>query len=202
MKKGKIYIIEGLDGCGKTTVINNLKEKFPKAVFTREPGGSVFGEKIRNVLLDDESKNESPLTNFLAFWSARSSHFDKVILPNINKGKNVFSDRADPSTYAFQIVAGKNKDLEKLFFELRKKIFKIEPIYIYLKIPVSVSKERMNGRVGKTHFDRKNDEYHKMVKAGYDKFFGLKEIKKNVRVIDATKGIKEVFNDVMKVLKQ
>lgn len=201
MKKGKLYVIEGLDGCGKTTVINSLKEKFPNSVFTREPGGSVYGEKIRQILLDSDSKNENPLTHFLLFWASRSSHFDKVILPAINRGKNVFCDRLDASTYAFQIVAGKNKSLEKLFFSLRKDIFKINPIYLYLKINTDISKQRMKDRKDKNHFDKRDDIYHKLVKSGYDKFFTLKDIKKYVRVIDACKNKGEVFKEVLQKIK-
>ncbi len=200
-RKCKFYVIEGLDGCGKTTIINSLKEKFPKALFTREPGGSVCGEKIRNVLLDKENKDENPLTNFLLFWSARSSHFDKVILPALESGRDVFCDRMDASTYAFQIVAGKNPSLKSLFFDLRKKIFKIKPFYLYLKIDTEVSKQRMKDRKDKNHFDNRPDSYHKLVKLGYDKFFKLPEIKKFVIEIDASKDKETVFKEVIEKIK-
>lgn len=199
-KRGKLYVFDGLDGCGKTTVLNSLKEKFPSALFTREPGGSVFAEKVRSILLNKETKAENPLTNFLLFWSARSSHFDQVILPAINKGIDVFCDRMDASTYAFQIVAGKNKKLEDLFFKLRKDIFKINPIYFYLKIDTKISKARMLERREKNHFDEREESYHKSVKSGYDKFFVLKDIKKYVRVIDAGKDKENVLNQVMDFL--
>lgn len=200
-KIGKLYVLEGLDGCGKTTVIDSLKEKFPKALFTREPGGSVCGEKIRAILLDNESKDENALTNFLLFWSSRSSHFDKVILPAIEKGIDVFCDRLDASTYAFQIVAGKNKKLEKIFFDLRKDIFKLNPIYIYLKISTEISKKRMDERKDKNHLDARSDSYHKLVKSGYDKFFELSSVKKFVKVVDASKSKEEVLEQVFNFIK-
>jgi len=115
MNIGKFFVLEGLDGSGKTTVINCLREEFPDFLYTREPGGSVFGEKIRKVLLDQESKDVPALPLLLSFMSARASHFQEVIVPAVRAGKTVVSDRFDASTFAFQLHGQEHIELNSLF---------------------------------------------------------------------------------------
>jgi dTMP kinase len=105
MSKGKarFIVIEGLDGSGKTEVINRLKKDFSSFLYTREPGGTVFGEMVRNVLLDSKSKNVPPLPMLLGFVSSRASHVQELIIPSLKKGVNVVSDRFDASTFSFQL---------------------------------------------------------------------------------------------------
>lgn len=200
MKKGKLIVIEGIDGSGKTEVINRLKQNFPKFLYTREPGGSVFGEMIRSVLLDVKSKNVPPLPMLLGFMSSRASHIQEKILPSLNKGQFVVSDRFDASTFAFQLFGQKNKKLEEIFWFLREEILKnLNVEYIYLHIKPEVASERKKKRENNNHFDNQTDEYHQRVFRGYEGFF--KKVK-NFHKIDASLSKDDVYKNVAKIIER
>ena len=110
--KGKFIVIEGIDGSGKTTQINQLSkwlidtEIIPennKLVITREPGGTKLGKSIRSLLLDN-SREKSPdsITELLLYAADRAQHVNEIIRPSLNKGDWVISDRFCGSTLAYQ----------------------------------------------------------------------------------------------------
>ena len=96
-QKGYFISFEGIDGSGKSTQIE-LLAKFLKnlsfeVVVTREPGGSVGGEEIRNLLLRGQVDRWSAETEILLFTAARRDHLERIILPAIDDGKIVLCDR-------------------------------------------------------------------------------------------------------------
>ena len=104
--KGKFITIEGVEGVGKSTNIANI-EAFLSArgieyVKTREPGGTVIAEKIRELLLDPAIESMSELTELLLVFAARAEHLEKVIQPALNKGLWVLCDRFTDATFAYQ----------------------------------------------------------------------------------------------------
>ena len=103
--KGKFITIEGVEGVGKSTNIANI-EAFLSArgieyVKTREPGGTVIAEKIRELLLDPAIESMSELTELLLVFAARDEHLEKVIQPALNKGLWVLCDRFTDATFAY-----------------------------------------------------------------------------------------------------
>ena len=90
---GKFITLEGVDGAGKTTHIefikNYLSDLNINYVMTREPGGTALGEKLRDILLHDEM---NPQTETMLMFAARNEHIDKIIRPNLIKGAVVISD--------------------------------------------------------------------------------------------------------------
>ena len=110
--KGKFIVLEGIDGCGKTTQINELYEWLPKSglidkkrtlIKTREPGGSILGEEIRDMILNNkESNSPSILTELLLYYADRAEHISKIILPALHNGDWIISDRFSGSTLAYQ----------------------------------------------------------------------------------------------------
>ena len=110
--EGKFIVLEGIDGCGKTTQINALSKWLPKSglinknatlVTTREPGGSVIGKEIRNMILDKNKLNSpSILTELLLYSADRAEHISKIILPALRNGNWIISDRFSGSTLAYQ----------------------------------------------------------------------------------------------------
>lgn len=106
--KGKFIVFEGCEGVGKSTQLHLLKEYLEKtgqkAVFTREPGGTPVGEKIRSLLLGEEMSAESEA---LLFAAARCEHIDKVILPALERGELVVCDRYVDSSIAYQAFGRK-----------------------------------------------------------------------------------------------
>ncbi len=110
--KGKFIVLEGIDGCGKTTQINELSKWLPKSglidknatlIQTREPGGSILGREIRDMILNtNKSNSPSILTELLLYSADRAEHISKIILPALQNGDWIISDRFSGSTLAYQ----------------------------------------------------------------------------------------------------
>lgn len=115
MKKGFMLVVDGGNGAGKTTVIakikNFLEEKGVEVIVTREPGGTPIGEKIRELILDPETPEMCDTTELLLFAAARAQHLHEKILPALEQGKVVVSDRFDTATISFQHYA-RNIDID------------------------------------------------------------------------------------------
>ena len=89
--RGKFIVIEGIDGCGKTTQIEEISKWLPtsglmgensKLIKTREPGGSLLGKKLRNLILDNNKNNKpSSLAELLLYSADRAEHVSKIIAP-------------------------------------------------------------------------------------------------------------------------
>ena len=119
--KGKFIVFEGIDGCGKTTQINeicnwlpysNLISNHSSIIKTREPGGSSIGAKIRELILSNNKDNvPTNLTELLLYAADRTEHVTKIISPALTKGDWVLSDRFASSTLAYQGY-GRNIDKE------------------------------------------------------------------------------------------
>ena len=93
-----MYVIfEGIDTCGKSTQIELLKQKYPNAIFTKEPGGTTLGDSLREILLHGSIK--SKYAEILLFLADRAEHFDEII--KINLDKDIFSDRGFISGIAY-----------------------------------------------------------------------------------------------------
>lgn len=106
MKKGCMIVIDGGNGAGKGTCLQALEEHLRAqgldVVMTREPGGTAIGERIREILLDGSATNMCDVTELLLFAAARAQHVREKIIPAINAGKIVVSDRFDSATISFQ----------------------------------------------------------------------------------------------------
>ncbi len=110
--KGKFIVLEGIDGCGKTTQIDSLYRWLPKSglinknvnlIKTREPGGSPLGIEIRDLILNNDQLNPpSDITELLLYSADRAEHISKKILPELEKGNWILSDRFSGSTLAYQ----------------------------------------------------------------------------------------------------
>ena len=106
--RGKFIVIEGIDGCGKTTQIEEISRWLPtsglmgensKLIKTREPGGSLLGKKLRNLILDNNKYNKpSSLAELLLYSADRAEHVSKIIAPELEKQNWLISDRFADST--------------------------------------------------------------------------------------------------------
>ena len=109
--KGLFIVMEGPDGSGKTTQINLLKEYLEEAgyecLITREPGGTVIGEEVRQLILNPEHKEMSPVTEMLLYAASRAQLVHEVIGPALEEGKSVISDRFVDSSIVYQGIARK-----------------------------------------------------------------------------------------------
>lgn len=106
MKQGKFITIEGLEGVGKSTQIENLegflRDQKIDYVLSREPGGTLYAEKIRNLLLEINEENLDPMAELLLIFAARAQHISHLINPTLAAGRWVICDRFTDATYAYQ----------------------------------------------------------------------------------------------------
>lgn len=101
-----LIVFEGLDGSGKSTLMNRLEQRLKnaslKVVRTREPGGTPLGDEIRNLILRKEGQAPSPRTELLLYEASRAQHVDCFIRPHLEQGFWVLCDRFTASSVAFQ----------------------------------------------------------------------------------------------------
>lgn len=106
MSTGLFISFEGPDGSGKSTQIEYLKEFFEQnklsCVFTREPGGTEIGEKLRDVILDTHNDEMCDMTEALLYAASRAQHVSQIIQPALDEGKIVVCDRYVDSSVAYQ----------------------------------------------------------------------------------------------------
>ncbi len=136
-----MYItIEGIDTAGKSTQLDRLSKLYPDAIFTKEPGGTATGEKIRSIILEDQLlSSKSELFLFLA---DRSEHIDSVIKPNINS--LIISDRSVVSGMAYALA--KSEFCKEDLLSLHN--FATDGILPDLCIILELSKPLLNSRLG------------------------------------------------------
>ena len=203
--KGKFIVIEGIDGCGKTTQINEISKWLPtsglmgvnsKLVKTREPGGSLLGKKIRNLILDNNKNNKpSSLAELLLYSADRAEHVSKIISPALEKEDWVLSDRFASSTLAYQGY-GRNinleiiKDIESIVCQGQH-----PDLTIFLEISAEESIVRRKNLVP----DRIESEGIKFLKK-VNEGFKLIAKEKNWKVISATQNINMISNEIKETL--
>jgi dTMP kinase len=104
--RGKFITLEGLDGSGKSTQLEKLARSLRAhglaVTVTREPGGTITGEKIRDVLLHSATSGLSPFTEMALMFASRAQHIHEIILPALAEGRTVLCDRFTDSTEAYQ----------------------------------------------------------------------------------------------------
>ena len=199
--KGKFIVIEGIDGCGKTTQIDELSKWLPKSgllkkgsklITTREPGGSQLGKKLRSLILDNNENNKpSSLAELLLYSADRAEHVSKIIAPALQNDDWVISDRFSDSTLAYQ---GYGRDIN---LEIIKNIESIvcQGEYPDLTFFLEISPEESIMRRKNEIPDRIESEGIKFLEK-VNKGFKLIAKEKNWEVISATQNIQNISNQI------
>ena len=203
--KGKFIVIEGIDGCGKTTQIDEISKWLPisglmsknsKLVKTREPGGSLLGKKIRNLILDNNKNNKpSSLAELLLYSADRAEHVSKIISPALEKEDWVLSDRFADSTLAYQGY-GRHINLE-IIKNIESIVCQGEQpdLTIFLEITAEESILRRKNLVP-DRIEAEGINFLKKVNEG----FKLIAKEKNWKVISATQNINSISNEIKETL--
>jgi dTMP kinase len=165
--KGKFITFEGSEGCGKSTqsrmLFDHLKAKGVKTIYLREPGGVKISEKIRELLLNPESKI-SPQAETLLYMAARAQVVADLIKPALLKGKIVICDRFLDSTIAYQGY-GLGMDISLIKAIGKFATLGISPdLTIFLDLPV---KKGLKHRFAKDRIEQRSLVYHQRVRKGY-----------------------------------
>ncbi len=165
MSLGKYIAFEGLEGCGKSTHVKRLATRL-NAVMTREPGGTVVGSMLRNILIDPANTNLSPRAEALLMASDRAQHIAELISPALASGQHVVTDRSVYSSLAYQGY-GREQDLAELKRINDWAIGGLWPeLVIYIEVPTAILIERMKKRE-LDRFEREDSEFFKRVADGF-----------------------------------
>jgi len=203
MKKGRMIVCDGSNGAGKTTIIKTIADhlvaKGREVVTTREPGGTPVGEKIRDVLLDPNTPELCPTTELLLFAAARAQHLNEKIIPSIQAGKIVISDRFDAATISFQHYArGLPLELINQLNAIALGGFRPD-INIILDLDPVVGLARVNSRgEGLDRMEREKLEFLQRARTGYLEQARLQP--NRFRVIDASQPLEEVITEVLEIV--
>ncbi|HLX54674.1 MAG TPA: dTMP kinase [Aquella sp.] len=169
MKKGLFISVEGIDGAGKSTHVNFIREylesKGKTVILTREPGGTELGEQIRNLLL--HSSNMHPNTELLLMFASRQELIDKVLCPNLEKGICVVADRFVDASLAYQ-GAGRGLGMDKV----RQVINCLAPalstdLTFLFNVPLSIALERVAKNKNKDRIEKESIEFFTKVQDAY-----------------------------------
>lgn len=202
MKKGLFISIEGPDGSGKSTQIQNIKQFFGNKgidiVFTREPGGTVIGERIRGIILDKSYVEMDSMTEAMLYAAARAQHVAQVIRPALEAGKIVICDRFVDSSIAYQ---GYGRKLGEPVAVING--FAIDgcmpDVTFLLKMDPRIGRRRIN-EAQQDRLEMEKDDFHIRTFEGYLEL----ERKYPGRIvgIDASRSIDEIKLDIYKKLEE
>lgn len=202
--KGLFISFEGGEGSGKSSVINVVKAKLEadghKVVITREPGGVSVSEQIRNVILDVDNKM-SKETEALLYAASRTEHLYAKVIPLLEEGYIVLSDRYIDSSLAYQGYArgiGIEKVLEINMFAREF----LPKVTYFFDVRPEVGLARIQGRDKIDRLDLEAFDFHQKVYDGYKEVCKLypKRVKsingeRNIEVI-----IEDIYNDIVTYL--
>ena len=192
---------EGLDFCGKSTqvklLVKYLEEQNKTVKVIREPGGTAISEQVRNILLEKKNSEMFDETELLLFSSSRSQLVREVIIPDLQKGIILISDRFHDSTTAYQAYGrGLRKDFIK---NLNSFVIEnaLPDITFFIDIPLEEIEKR-KAKVKKNELDRievSERNFYENVRMGYLK---LADEEKRFRVIDGLKSIEDIHKKIIK----
>ena len=197
-RQPRLLSIEGGEGAGKSTVLRALREALVadgfEVVSTREPGGTPLAERIRDLLLDPTHEAAAPETELLLMFAARAQHVREIVLPALQRGAWVISDRFTDSSYAYQ---GAARGLDAGFIaELERNVVGIEPgLTLLLDLGVAHGRERTRGRdllggSAPDRIERERDEFFERVREGF--LARAAQHPQRIRVLDASPSAERV----------
>ena len=165
MTRGRYIAFEGLEGCGKSTHVTRLAEAI-SGITTREPGGTAIGGALRAAMLDTNNTMLSPRAEALMMSADRAQHIDELILPTLEAGKHVVSDRSAFSSLAYQGY-GRMLDIDEL---KRFNSWAIQnhwpELVIFIDVPIDQLLERLKKRE-LDRFEREDRSFFERIYTGF-----------------------------------
>lgn len=163
---GRYIAFEGVEGCGKSTHVKRLATHLD-ALVTREPGGTGVGAMLRAIMADPANVHLSPRAEALMMAADRAQHLRELVVPTLEAGRHVVSDRSVYSSLAYQGY-GRQLDVEEL---RRFNDFAIASrwpdLVVYIRVDLAVVRKRLEKRVT-DRFEREDDSFFLRVIDGFD----------------------------------
>jgi len=173
MANGKLVVLEGTEGAGKTTQIKLLAERLTTAgipcVAVREPGGTPVGDDIRDILLHPEQEI-TPATEALLFMASRAELIAREIIPSLIEGRVVLVDRFFLSTYAYQIYGRGLSENEIRTANKLATAGLVPDITLLFDLSHSEGLARADARGQRDRMERADDEFHQRVSKAFQQF--------------------------------
>lgn len=203
---GILISLEGPDGAGKTTVLQNILPELEKSSYkvlqTREPGGVRVAEEIRNIILSTENTEIDSKTELMLFAAACRLHMQTKMLPALAAGKMVIVDRFIDSSVAYQGY-GRELGVEPVNWLNEFATDGLKPdLTLYFDIDTDVALERiMKNRADEVNrLDLERAEMHRKVRQGYLEI--VKNEPERFVTIDASQELDKVVADTLTVIKK
>ena len=198
---GKFIVLDGGDGCGKSTQVEMLRDwlegQGAEVVSFRDPGDTVVGEKIREILLDTAHDGMGDNVEVLLYMAARGQLWKEKIGPALSAGKCVVMDRWVSSTCAYQGWAGRF-GIEKVIAIGRDCLERVWPdLTVVLDVDLETAAGRMDRELDR--MEQKGEDYHAKVREG---FLKLAEAGENVVVVDARGSIDMVHAEIIQKVEK
>ncbi len=202
MRRGKFITIDGVEGAGKSTQIdfiyNLLKSKGIKLILTREPGGTDLGEKIRELLLGNDIDSMHSDTELLLMFADRNEHVQTKVIPALESGHWVLSDRFTDSSYAYQ-GGGRGLDVKRIA-ELEKWVLQgfVPDLTFLLDVDIELGMRRIKSRGMKDRIEQETMDFFARVRDSYIQRSQM--FPDRIKLIDATKSIENTSQQIKNIL--
>ena len=203
MNKGKFITIDGVEGAGKSTQIelicSYLHRKGIEVVRTREPGGTDIGEKIRSVLLDVDNKEMHSDTELLLMFSSRNELIQNKIIPALNDGKWVVSDRFTDASFAYQ-GGGRMLSLDRIAKLENWVLGSFKPdLTFLLDISVEIGMTRVEARNAKDRIEQEERAFFERVRSVFIE--RSKIYPDRIKLINAERSVDEIQTQIQSIIK-
>lgn len=198
--KGLFITLEGVDGAGKSSHVEwlaaHFRDRGRSVVFTREPGGTPLGEKLREIVLHD---GMHPDTEALIMFAARREHVERVIRPALSRGEVVISDRFTDASFAYQ-CGGRGLP------EARLEILEgwvhgdLQPdLTLLFDVPGEVAQARLGAARAPDRFESERTDFHRRVREAYLR--RATRYPERIRVVDGNQALDAVRAQLTAVLE-
>lgn len=203
MKRGFFITLEGMDGAGKTTHLEWLRNHLAAAgvelTVTREPGGTPLGERLRDLLLHAGEKSQ-PDTEALLMFAARNEHIARVILPALEAGRWVLCDRFTDATYAYQ-SGGSGMPWSRIAVLERWVQGDLQPdLTLYFDIDPDLGRARSLAARAPDRFEREQRAFFERVRAAYLR--RADEQPGRIQVIDASGAVTDIQKKLEEIISR
>ena len=202
MERGKFITIDGVEGAGKSTQIDFIRDylsnKGINVILTREPGGTELGEKIRELLLSPETKSMHSETELLLMFAARNEHIHRKIMPALAQGDWVLSDRFTDASYAYQ-GGGRGLDINRIA-QLEQWVLQdfTPDMTLLLDVPVELGMSRIESRGKKDRIELEAMDFFDRVREAY--IDRSKQFPDRIKLIDSSQTVEYTTQQIKAIL--
>ena len=197
---GKFITLEGIEGSGKSTSLETIQSFLEcrdiQYITTKETGGGSIGKELRSLLLNKESKISSEV-ELLLMMADRKNHLDNIVLPSLQKGTWVISDRYLDSTYAYQ-GGGRGIDISKIDNLVNSLNIPLPHLTLLFDLSPDIALERAKNRSELDRFEQEPLAFHGRIR---DEYLRLSELhQERIKIVDSSLNFGQVESQVKETL--